>query len=325
MKVRIIPAYIGWIGLTPDMKGAHLYHQSLKARGESVLNRNPFAMQVLKQAFRLYPKARQFKFRDYLNSQSENIWILDRIIKELVDRLEYVYCYDETDEADINYYVNWHAFKESTSGLDVAFFTHYEPRSKQTFFDIASTVDHCVCMSEKYRLEMQELNINKTSTIPLGVDLALFKPKLVLGCVGSFSQNQVRRERKGYDMIKALMDLDWIDVRITEGKLNFSQLPDFYRELDYVLVTSSIEGGPMCVPESLACGIPVIATPNVGVISEYDKGVINYRNGDFESLKAVLVQLYQKKLNLSHSFEHLTCDNFAARHDKLFRWLIKNH
>ena len=81
----------------------------------------------------------------------------------------------------------------------------------------------------------------------------------------------------------------------------------------------------MCVPESLACGIPVIAPPNVGVISEYDKGVINYRNGDFESLKAVLVQLYQKKLNLSQSVEHLTWDNFAARHDKLFRWLIKNH
>jgi glycosyltransferase involved in cell wall biosynthesis len=325
MKVRIIPAYIGWIGLTPDMKGADLYHQSLKARGASVFNRNSLAIKVLKRGLQIYPKARHFKFRNYLNNQSENIWILDRIIKELIDRLEYVYCYDEIDEADINYYVNWHAFKGSTSGLDVAFFTHYEPRSKQTFFDVARSMDHCIFMSEKYRLEMRELNIDTTSTIPLGVDLALFKPKLILGCVGSFSQNEVRRERKGYDMIQALRGLDWIDVRITEGELNFSELPDFYRELDYVLIPSSIEGGPMCVSESLACGIPVIAPPDVGAISEYDTGIINYTNGDFESLKAVLVELYEKKLHLRQSVEHLTWDNFATRHDELFRWLTRNH
>jgi len=186
-------------------------------------------------------------------------------------------------------------------------------------------MDHCIFMSEKYRLEMRELNIDTTSTIPLGVDLALFKPKLILGCVGSFSQNEVRRERKGYDMIQALRGLDWIDVRITEGELNFSELPDFYRELDYVLIPSSIEGGPMCVSESLACGIPVIAPPDVGAISEYDTGIINYTNGDFESLKAVLVEMYEKKLHLRQSVEHLTWDNFATRHDELFRWLTRNH
>ena len=173
MKVRIIPAYIGWIGLTPDMKGADLYHQSLKARGASVFNRNSLAIKVLKRGLQIYPKARHFKFRNYLNNQSENIWILDRIIKELIDRLEYVYCYDEIDEADINYYVNWHAFKGSTSGLDVAFFTHYEPRSKQTFFDVARSMDHCIFMSEKYRLEMRELNIDTTSTIQTKTNLRL--------------------------------------------------------------------------------------------------------------------------------------------------------
>lgn len=51
------------------------------------------------------------------------------------------------------------------------------------------------------------------------------------------------------------------------GYLKTSALPQFYSSLDAYLVTSRIEGGPLTVLESMACGTPVVAT-RVGLVSE---------------------------------------------------------
>ena len=41
---------------------------------------------------------------------------------------------------------------------------------------------------------------------------------------------------------------------------DFSQLPDYYNCLDLYLATAREEGGPKCLPESMACGIPLVTT-----------------------------------------------------------------
>jgi glycosyltransferase involved in cell wall biosynthesis len=51
------------------------------------------------------------------------------------------------------------------------------------------------------------------------------------------------------------------------GYLKSSSLPQFYSSLDAYLVTSRIEGGPLTVLESMACGTPVVAT-RVGLVPE---------------------------------------------------------
>jgi teichuronic acid biosynthesis glycosyltransferase TuaC len=40
-----------------------------------------------------------------------------------------------------------------------------------------------------------------------------------------------------------------------------SEMPDVYRAADALLVTSDLEGGPSCVKEALACGLPVVSVP----------------------------------------------------------------
>lgn len=60
---------------------------------------------------------------------------------------------------------------------------------------------------------------------------------------------------------------------MTYGKLNADQLVHWYRELDYLIITSDTEGGPYPVMEAIAAGVPVIA-PDVGWCWDYP--VIRY-------------------------------------------------
>jgi hypothetical protein len=80
------------------------------------------------------------------------------------------------------------------------------------------------------------------------------------------------------------------------GYLKTSALPQFYSSLDAYLVTSRVEGGPVTVLESMACGTPVVAT-RVGLVPEVIK---DGQNGvstavdDAMALAEGLVRLYRE-------------------------------
>ena len=324
-KVRIIPAYIGWAGISKDVRGAQLYYKSLLG-----LNRNTkkdFSYARLRQRFLLSgivkfaitsnPFLNKYKFRDYLNINSEMLWILDRAIKALLENLDYTYCYDEIEEADINYYVNWQAFKEKEDKIDVGFFTHFDDGHKDAFVNTAKRLDYSVCMSKKYCDILQEEGVLSSSVIRLGFDTNFFSPKLIIGYDGG-----MYAKRKGLDLLVQLSKLDWVDLRLGEGKIPYKELPNFYRQLDYVLVPSLIEGGPMSLLLGLACGTPVVAPKDVGAVQEYNEGIIHYKRGDFNSLELVLRMLYEEKLKIRKQVENQTWDNFAIQHDLLFKQLM---
>ncbi len=56
---------------------------------------------------------------------------------------------------------------------------------------------------------------------------------------------------------------------------DFSQLPDYYNCLDLYLATAREEGGPKCLPESMACGVPLVTT-KTGMAPDM---VVSGRNG----------------------------------------------
>lgn len=327
MKVRIIPAYIGWVDISEKDRGRELYYKSIVDKNRNT-DKNLYSLtrvkgRILRNVFiktliKINPIARNFKFRNYLNNnKKDRLWILDRIVKELLDRLDYIYCYDEIKAADINYYVNWHAFRKKTDGIDVAFFTHFEDGQKEDFVSVAGQVDYAVCMSKKYKNFLEDCGMSNVSVIRVGVDTDFFVPKLILGYVGGLYSN-----RKGLDLLDSLSQLDWVELRLTNGKLPYKELPNFYRQLDYVIVPSLHEGGPMSLIEGLSCGIPVIAPKDVGAVQEYNEGIIHYDKGNFSSLESVLRRLYEKKLELRRQIEEQTWDNFAKKHDELFKSLI---
>lgn len=108
---------------------------------------------------------------------------------------------------------------------------------------------------------------------------------MVLGFVGRFSTYGFR---KGADLLQQVNDLDFVELAVTDGDVAQDALPAFYRSLDYILVTSRYEGGPMCLLEGLACGKKIICPLDIGFADMFTEGVIPYAK--------VILRLYAKFL-----------------------------
>lgn len=256
---------------------------------------------------------------------SDRSWILERLGVEIQKRLSNIALNDAADpSADINYYITFACRKAPMPTLEMGFFAHMEqtPELQKLFYDTAGQLDLCVCMSATYSRLLAARGIDSVVTIPPGVDHDRFRPKLRIGIVG----RAYHTGRKGEGLVAQLMDMAGIDWHFTgtgwpkPGRhLSDEELPDFYRSMDYILVPALYEGGPMCVPEALAVGTPVIAS-DVGWVSEFPH--IPFRNGDAADLRRVLEGLLDTKRKLNASTEAYSWDNFAAAHDRAFHDLM---
>ena len=255
---------------------------------------------------------------------SDRGWILERLAKEISTRLPYV-SYDTAPDPDaiIQYYMTYGTFRGRISAHEIGLFTHLEdqPDAARKFFSTAAAMDVCVAMSPA-TAELLVGNGARIETISPGVDLGRFSPRLRIGVVG----RTYHTGRKGEDLVAAVQDIPDIDWIFTgegwPGSPQFvpeEELPEFYRSLDYVLVPARIEGGPMCVLEALASGVEVIAPP-VGWVPQFPH--IEFKTGDAEDLRRVLLEVIEKRQSLHRSVETYTWDNWAAQHHDLFASIV---
>jgi len=251
---------------------------------------------------------------------SHDDWILSKMGKYLVNGINYATGpEDDGKPYDIVYYTHYSMIysmiKHSTPTIIGAFFTHEE---STLFKDMARKVDFCVCMCERYKKILQTVNHN-VFVIPQPTDLERYKPKLILGFVGRF----YKTKRKGKDLLDKITKLPFVEIKMTLGKIKEGEMNNFYNSLDYVLNTSKIEGGPMCLTEGLACGKEIII-PDVGMVDQFKncKYVHIYDRNKPETLVNLLKELYQKKLEIRKTVEKYSIKNFIDEHKKLFERLV---
>jgi glycosyltransferase involved in cell wall biosynthesis len=258
-------------------------------------------------------------------------WILNKIAYQLHIKINNsVMNNQDIDKFDINYYINYNLFEKKSKAFDIGWFTHIDEDNeelKNKFFWAASMVDYCICHSRRYEKILKQKGFrNKVITITPGID-EIYKPKLVLGFIGRSYSNHTnpkyKTDRKGLDLLEKIQKNDFIELKMTLGEVPDSKMVDFYRQLDYVIITSKFEGGPMCLIEGLSCGIPIIAPNNVGMVSEFDKGIYCYDRENINSLFKLLDKLYFKKIQLKRQVEKFTWDNFAIKHKQLFEKLYR--
>lgn len=253
-------------------------------------------------------------------------WVLEKIGRELADRLAYMTVGDDpSPRAEFNYYINYSAFKRPGPTRDMAFFTHVEeeaPEAAARFFEVAGSVEQRVCMSHIYAHKLKDRGMDSVHVIRPGVDLDEFAPKLKIGLVG----RTYNTGRKGEALVAELADVPFIEWHATgtgwpvDSRIHAAdEMADFYRSIDYLLVPARYEGGPMPALEAMACGKQVIS-PDVGFMPEVPH--IAYRNSDVEDLLRVLDELHQDRLEVRRGVEASTWDAFAEKHDALFHELI---
>ena len=87
--------------------------------------------------------------------------------------------------------------------------------------------------------------------------MIFFKPVIKIGVVG----RTYHTGRKGEDLVQKLMDEPGIEWHFTGSgwpapaeMYPAEMMPDFYNSVDYILIPSYYEGGPMSILEALACG-----------------------------------------------------------------------
>lgn len=244
-------------------------------------------------------------------------WILHRMARALAERLDYVQINAWRDRADITYFMPYYRLAKTRSPVKMALFTHRDvgfAKYENAWDRCAAEADCCVALAPRYRDMLVVQGARRVEYIEPAFDADIFVPRLRVGFVG---RRYADTQRKGDELLDAVAAMDFVELRCTGGKLAFSEIADFYRGLDLVLITSKFEGLPMCVMEGLACGVPVVST-DVGVVGEFREGVTVF-DGTLPALERILRERFAGKAALRRQVEHLTWDAFAGHYDKLFR------
>ncbi|WP_203293886.1 glycosyltransferase [Maricaulis parjimensis] len=260
-------------------------------------------------------------------------WIMHRKAAEIQRHFgeKNVRINQDWSDAEIHYYINYGYFRAKPKhGITVANFTHYDPdHLADKFEQVAHEVDHCIAVSEATADVLRGMGVpdDKISVIVVGADVH-FQPLLTLGVVGRVYPGG----RKGEDIIKSLQSDPEVvkHVRIVAAKegwespvWSFDDPADFYRAVDYLLVPSRLEGGPVPFMEALACGTMSIA-PEIGVVPQFPH--ISYPTGDVEALKKVILDLASKhveqRMPLTKTMRGVDWAGWSVEHEKLFRFLL---
>ena len=125
------------------------------------------------------------------------------------------------------------------------------------------------------------------------------------------------------------------NLGLSEKHLKFlgdvENIEHLYREVDILLLTSEYEGSPNCTIESMASGVPVLAT-NVGNVSEIISNNINgyiidpYSESEFVKIIISLAQNKKLLKDMSKSAAKSFGNDFALKNHKklisIFRELV---
>ncbi len=224
---------------------------------------------------------------------------------------------------------SWHSHQELKDPL----------RSK--FVSSARVVDVAISHSKKYAdLLKKEYGVKNVQQIIPGVDLDAFKQrsterlksdKLVVGYIG---RQYSSSNRKNPQLLDQIAKLPFVKLMVTGGNIDEKDIPEFYANLDLVVSPATIEGGPMCLQESLAVGTPIMCFEDVGVEKEFSAGVIKVvRDDNVNDFLSRIEVLWISKGYIQYRHAgimnqmrsqviHQTWERFVAQHDHVWGSLV---
>lgn len=233
------------------------------------------------------------------------------------------------NDADIVYFIHYARYDEKIAKgrVTIANFTHYVKgtNAEPLFNKIAHKVDHCVAISESTRRDLLARGVSDDGITVIEIGAAKeFTPKVVMGVVGRIYNDG----RKGEDLVKKLaadqevmkyVELVAMDDCWGLKTINVETYHLFYSLIDYLLVPSRVEGGPVPFMEALACGKLSIA-PSIGVIPSFPH--IDFEAGNYESMRSKVIETAKNKISelqdISSSIVNKNWEKWAFEHHLIF-------
>lgn len=202
------------------------------------------------------------------------------LVTELSKLYTITYSGEVDTEADLNYHIPWHTMVGYEGGGKHAIaYTHCNAGAEGILLDACDRAALITCMTFTGRQELIDIGVDpeKIWVIYSAADQHVFKKRLV-GIVGYLQPNGRKRE-------SILLDLAWQHDMApfqflfvgsgweeTVSQLNSlgvsasffhadtdEQLRSVYHQIDLLLVTGYVEGGPLPVLEAMASGVDILS------------------------------------------------------------------
>lgn len=276
----------------------------------------------------------------------KNGWILSNISKRIVDSDINFYSWEQPDtkiKFDAFYYVDVQSTWIPSNRFrfpnvkHVGMFTHLDQNSTFSMKQHWHSLDGIVHMCNKYYNVFEENGWykNKQCVIRPGEVNSFELNPVRIGVVqrGGYKgkgdgflqqawnslpvhiRKNIRLYIKGKNWDKSsFMDSEFVVIDDDE---DYETYRSIYTNIDYLLIPSLWEGGPMALLEALACGLPVISS-DVGFVKDVIKdGYLDesdnkiFVNGDAQDMKNKIESVVQKRLNRRKIVEGMSYKSYT--------------
>jgi len=243
--------------------------------------------------------------------------------------------------ADVNYYVDLqNCFYGQKTKCDIAYFTHAHENSPEWALSLLQSrkafenLEGIVSMNKRYTDMLTDLGFpkEKLTTIVPGETGATFPMKKIkIGIVsrggyegyGQFFMENLFKTHKLENFEFYFLGDGWQDGiwpiaqknKIGVGfysDVDYDIYPDFYRQIDYLLIPGLWTAGPMSMQEALSSGIPVIGA-DVGFVNYEFKADYVFPPNDVEALHKIFKQIESPPLQRRRQVENMSWKNYATQ------------
>lgn len=281
-------------------------------------------------------------------------WILQKIAERISDALyeagaEVKLALEPLQDCDANFYIDiQNCFRRKTGTLDIGYFTHLHEDDIKNIKPHWLNLDFIIHKCQRYyRAFSQIYPVERMAVLYPGEMHGRFitKRKVRIGIV-----QRGEHEGKGFHfMLKLLDDSDpllyewlkfvfvgsgWADVVNHYRALgievtcfqseSYQAYYDYYQQIDYLLIPSLWEGGPMNLIEAYSQSIPIIAA-NVGWVPDHfiDEDWLMYLPGDKRALLSILERICSQYAARRTIAERFSYKDYALRFQGIVRKLME--
>lgn len=241
---------------------------------------------------------------------TEEGWIIRKAIIKLQEAYPNTFLLNkEIGKFDFDYFIPHDKFRanQNASRCSVALFTHLEDLQSTKDFNYSDRkVKEYLYTADRvqYAITMGKTSFNQflsaTGRYPddifyFGTDLS---KQITFGVCGRAYQSGRKNEKFIADLVTAgIRVISWgKDVWGALEHINTEYQhieKTFYNKIDYLIIPSNNEGGPISAIEAQALGVPIIAPHGVGYCG-LELPVIYYEKNNYKSLLDVCTRLSKK-------------------------------